>query len=172
MDGIVEDDLVYPAMVRLVACLELAIAARNLPAPCVVAPMIGDLTLDYCGECSENGCGQAWVRLVDTFPSVSFPTPDQSVNNCGTLWAATLEIGIVRCKPLGTSTGIRGYAPPSTTQLLDALRVQTADMRAMREAVQCCFATGDTPYMIQQYQPGTPDGDCLGGIFNVIIGQE
>ena len=172
MDGIVEDDLVYPTMIRLVACLELAIQARNLPTPCVVAPMIGDLVLDYCGECSERGCGQAWVRLVDAYPSTSFPQPDQAVNNCGTLWAATLEIGIVRCKPLGKSTGIQGFVPPTTTQLLDALRVQTADMRAMRDAVVCCFASTDMPYLIDRYQPGTPDGDCLGGIFNVTIGQE
>jgi hypothetical protein len=172
MDEIVEDDFVYPAIIRLVACLDQAIKNRNLPEPCTVAPMIGELVLDFCGECSERGCGQAWVRIVDSFPSVDFPQIDQSTGNCGTLWAATLEIGIVRCKPLGRSSGLAGYSPPTLNQMVEALRVQTADMRAMREAVQCCFVGSDTPYYMTAYQPGAPDGDCLGGVFNVVIGQE
>ena len=172
MSKIIEDDFVYPAVIRLVACLDQAIQNRNLPEPCQVAPMIGELVLDYCGECSSRGCGQAWVRIVDTFPSVEFPQIDLANRNCGTLWAATLEIGIVRCKPNGTVSGIEGYNPPSVEQLVEALRVQTADMRAMRDAVECCFSSGDTPYVMAPYQPGSPDGDCLGGVFNVTIGQE
>jgi len=159
-------------MIRLVACLGIAIEDRHLPEPCQIAPMIGELTLDFCGECSERGCGQAWVRLISVYPSVDFPLADQTVNNCGTLWAATLEVGIVRCKPLGEANSVGGYSPPSVNQLVEALRIQTADMRAMQDAVQCCFATGDMPYFLTPYQPGAPDGDCLGGVFNVTIGQE
>jgi hypothetical protein len=76
MDELVEDDLIYPAIIRLVACLERSILERGLPVPCQVAPMIGDLVLDYCGNCGETGCGQAWVRLIDSYPSVDFPNPD------------------------------------------------------------------------------------------------
>ena len=172
MDELIEDDLIYPAIIRLVACLERSILQRGLPVPCTVAPMVGDLVLDYCGACQENGCGQAWVRMVDSFSSSDFPNPDQALNNCGNPWAYTLEIGIVRCKPVGKTTGIRGFVPPTTQQMVDALRIQTADMRAMRDAITCCFAKGDTPYVIRAYTPGTPDGDCLGGVFTVVVGEE
>jgi hypothetical protein len=170
-EELVEDDLIFPAIVKLVSCLEAAIQDRNLPTPCSIGPILGDLTLDYCGNCSDKGCGQAWVRLVDTFPSIEFPTIDGSLRNCVGVWAFTLEIGIVRCKPVGKTTGVRGYVPPSTQQIVDALRVQTADIRAMRAAIQCCFASEDQPYVISTYTPGSPDGDCLGGVFNVIVGQ-
>lgn len=172
MDELVEDDLIYPAIIRLVACLEASIKRRNLPEPCSIAPMIGDLVLDYCSSCNDKGCGQAWVRLVDSFPSVSFPDLDTAAMNCSGPWAYTLEIGIVRCKPTGKSSGVRGYVPPSLQQNIDALRIQTADMRAMRDAIACCFGSGDVPYVVRQYVPGTPDGDCLGGVFNVVVGQE
>lgn len=172
MDEIVEDDLIYPAIIRLVACLEASIKKRNLPMPCSVAPMVGDLVLDYCGSCSDKGCGQAWVRMVDSFPSIDFPQRVEDTNNCLVPWAYTLEIGIVRCKPTGKTTGIRGFVPPTMQQNVDALRLQTADMRAMREAIACCFGAGDTPYMVRAYEPGSPDGDCLGGVFQVIVGQE
>ena len=172
MEELVEDDLIYPSIIRLVACLERAILDRGLPVPCLVAPMVGELVLDYCGNCSEKGCGQAWVRMVDSFPSVDFPNLDQSMQNCLGPWAYTLEIGIVRCKPVGKSTGVRGFIPPTTQQLVDALRIQTSDMRAMRDAIACCFGTRDLPYLVRQYVPGTPDGDCLGGVFTVVVGQE
>jgi hypothetical protein len=56
--------------------------------------------------------------------------------------------------------------------MVNALRIQTADMRAMRDAVTCCFAQGDLAYILRPYTPGTPDGDCLGGVFTLVVGQE
>jgi hypothetical protein len=84
--------------------------------------------------------------------------------------AFELEIGIVRCKPAGSASGVRGYVPPTLEQNVAALRLQTADIAAMRRAVLCCFGQDDdTDYILGTYTPIAPEGDCLGGVFNVFV---
>lgn len=165
-----EDTIIYPKMIELVACLCTEITASGLPEPCSCAPMIGSLVLDYCGTCNDGTCGgQAWVRLVQAFPSIDFPGPSLELRNCVSPLAFELEVGIVRCKPVGTSSGVRGYVPPTLEQNVAALRLQTADIAAMRRAVLCCFGENDTDYILGTYTPVTPDGDCLGGAFTVYV---
>jgi hypothetical protein len=148
-----EDEVVYPKMIELSACLCAEIANSGLPEPCSCGPIVGSLVLDYCGSCTDGGCGgQAWVRLVTAFPSMSFPSPLSDSMNCFAPLVYQIEVGIVRCKPVGKASSARGYAPPTLDQSVGALRLQTA---------------ADFNYMIGQYTPVTPDGDCLGGAFLV-----
>ncbi len=71
--------------------------------------------------------------------------------------------------PMGTNNGAGGYSPPTMQQNVDALRLQLADMAAMRRAVQCCFGQGDTDYILGVYdQTLVNGGGCLGGTFNVL----
>lgn len=157
-------------MIALSACLCNEIIDSGLPDVCSCGPMIGDLVLDYCGNCGEGDCGgQAWVRMVDAYPSIEFPNPDSTPSNCNSPLAYTLEVGIVRCKPVGTNSSVRGYSPPTLDQNVGALRLQLADMAAMRRAVQCCFGSDDTTYILGSYVATTPDGDCLGGAFQVQV---
>jgi hypothetical protein len=166
----VEDTIIYPTMIALSACLCTEIEGSGLPEPCSCGPLIGDLVLDYCGECADGKCGgQAWVRLVDAFPSNDFPNPLAAIQNCNAPLAYTLEVGIVRCKPTGKASGVRGFVPPSMEQNVEALRLQLADMAAMRRAIQCCFGDTDVSYIMNAYTPSPVDGDCLGGAFSVIV---
>lgn len=168
MAEFIEDAVVYPAIVRLSACLCLEIEASGLPVPCSCGPMIGSLVLDYCGSCEDGKCGgQAWVRLVNAFPSTAFPSPDQELSNCYSPLAFQLEVGIVRCKPVGKTSGVRGYTPPTMEQNVEALRLQMADMAAMRRAVACCFGEADQDYVLGTYENLSIDGDCLGGTFTL-----
>jgi hypothetical protein len=165
-----EDTSIYPRMIELSACLCTEIENSGLPTPCSCGPMVGGLVLDYCGTCKDGSCGgQAWVRLVQAFPSTDFPSQLLELRNCTAPLAFELEIGIVRCKPVGTSSGVRGFVPPSLEQNVSALRLQTADIAAMRRAVLCCFGETDTDYILGTYTPISPDGDCLGGVFNVYV---
>lgn len=160
-----EDTIIYPTMIEMSACLCLEIEQSGLPAVCSCGPLIGSLVLDYCGTCTDGKCGgQAWVRLVDAFPSEEFPAPSQILTNCNSPLAYQIEVGIVRCKPVGTSSGVRGYVPPTLEQNVEALRLQLADFAAIRRAIQCCFAKNDDiDYIMGSYSPVSPDGDCLGG---------
>jgi hypothetical protein len=165
-----EDEFIYPKMVELSACLCTEIDESGLPGVCSCGPIVGTLVLDYCTNCKDKGCsGQAWVRLVDAFPSIDFPSPVFQPQNCDAPMAYTIEVGIVRCKPLGTNTQLRGYTPPTMEQNVDALRLQLADLAALRRAIQCCFGGSDVTYMMSAYSAAPPDGDCLGGSINVIV---
>jgi hypothetical protein len=165
-----EDDIIYPTIIQMVACLCTEIEDSGLPTPCSCGPVVGDLVLDYCGQCSEGKCGgQAWVRLVDSFPSNDFPSPNQTLNNCKVPLAYLLEVGIVRCKPVGTASGVRGYVPPSMDQQVGALRLQTADMAAIRRAISCCLDSDNLDYILGSYIPISAEADCLGGAFQVWV---
>lgn len=165
-----EDDFIYPKMIELSACLCAEIEDSGLPGTCACGPIVGTLVLDYCTNCKDKGCsGQAWVRLVDAFPSLDFPSPIQTPQNCNAPMAYTIEIGIVRCKPLGSNSQLRGFVPPTAEQNVDALRLQLADIAVLRRAIQCCFGKNDTTYIMGTYTAAPPEGDCLGGYFNVTV---
>lgn len=171
---LIEDRAIYPTMIDLAACLCLETEAEGGPALCYCGVIAGELVLDFCGgDCGAGGCGgQAWVRLTSAFPSGTFPNPDALPTNCFSPIAYTLEVGIARCMPMGES-GPNGYTPPSLDQQVDALRLQTADIAAMRRAIQCCFGKGDRDYILGQYDQATVNGGgCLGGVFTVTVWEE
>lgn len=164
-----EDSIVYPRMIKLLACLCEEITASGLPALCRCAVVPGpEAVMDMCGACENGKCGgQAWVRLVDANPSRTFPALDDTSQNCKSPLAFQLELGVARCLPTGTNSPVRGYEPPSVEQLLEATRLQMADMAAMRRAVMCCFGEDDATYLLTTYQPLSVTGDCGGGTWTV-----
>lgn len=168
-----EDTAVYPLLVELAACLCTELGASGGPALCYCGPMVGALTLDYCGgdNCGGSGCGgQAWVRFVDAYPASDFPALDSNLRNCKAPFAYTIEVGVARCVPVGRVSGSNGFTPPTLDQNLEAMRLQTADVAAMRRAVQCCFASKDRDYIMGIYdQTIVNGGGCLGGTFNVTV---
>jgi len=83
------------ATVRLGALLEcLCTAVEEVGPVCYCGPYFGgDTPLDHCEECSGGKCGQAWVRLVQAYPSSSFPNPDAD-GNCAMPLAYEWEVGV------------------------------------------------------------------------------
>lgn len=165
-----EDALVYPSLIKMTACLCAEIEASGLPTPCSCALVPGPLAvMDGCGGCSGGSCGgQAWVRLVAASQSRTFPSPDNTLSSCAVPLMWTVEVGIARCAPTGTN-GVRGFIPPSTDEYLAAVRLQTADMAAMRRAIQCCFGDGTYTYLLGPYQPMPVSADCEGGTWTVQV---
>lgn len=159
-----EDTSIYPTMLKLTGCLCAEIADSGLPEPCFCGVLEGgDVAFDYCTECDNGLCGQAWVRLDTAYPSTSFP--DQAIDaNCVTRIAYTLEVGITRCAPLPDDSG----NPPTVDEHLAAVRLQTADMQAMRRAIACCMgAEEDRDYVLGLYSPYPNGGGCTGGYWQV-----
>jgi hypothetical protein len=172
-DALLEDTITYPTLIELAACLCLEMQASGGPALCYCGPVAGEVVMDYCGNgsCGEGGCGgQAWVRFENAFPSSTFPGQDQALGNCRAPLAFSLEIGVARCAPVGENNGAGGFTPPTLQQNVDALRLQLADMAAMRRAVQCCFGKGDRDYILGAYtQASVNGGGCIGGTFSVQV---
>lgn len=177
MDPYTEDLIAWPIMVKLAGCVCTTLADRKLPGTCRCSVVPGPMAvMDQCGACSKTGgdsCGgQAWVRLVNEYPSSTFPSADQTESNCDSPTAYQLEVGIARCLPIGTGNSISGYKAPTTEQLLDATRLQMADKAAMKAAIKCCLASDDEDdltYILGTYQPMQVTGDCGGGFWTVTV---
>jgi hypothetical protein len=171
-----EDFEIYPLMVDLAACLCTELEASGLPGTCSCAVVPGPMAvLEACGACKSTGAacgGQAWVRLDRAFPSSTFPTPDVEGATCVSPMAYIVEVGVARCVPVGKANSITGYVPPTVQQYTDSVRLQTADMQAMKRAIQCCLRTGensDRSFVLGTYTPITPSADCGGGVWTFTI---
>lgn len=167
-----EDDFIYPLMIALTGCLCDEIEQSGLPEPCQCSVLPGgEAVLDYCGDCDSGGCGgQAWVRLAGAYPSRDFPALDEGVVPCDSPMAFLVEIGIARCISVGEANGIGGYTPPSVPEQVEAVRVQMADMSAIRRALTCCLTEKyeDLTFTLGQYVP-IAGGGCNGGTWNVTV---
>jgi len=169
---LVEDSIVYPTLISLAACLCQEMEAAKTPALCSCGVVAGNVVLDFCGGgCDGNGCGgQAWVRFIDAYPSSTFPTVDSTLSNCKAPLAFNIEIGTARCAPVGDNSAVNGYTPPSLSESLGAVRIQLADMAAMRRAIQCCFGANDRDYILGPYtQFEVSGGGCVGGAFTIAV---
>lgn len=166
-----EDDVAWPTMVKLAACIEEELRESGLPGVCVSLPVPGPgAIMERCGQCADGGTcqGQAWVRFVNEYPSTEFPSPDQT-GKCEGPMAYTLEVGIARCLPVGTSSAINGYTPPSNESVVLATRTQMADKAAMKRAIRCCVKDLDVSYVLGQNTPMQTTGDCGGSVWNVTL---
>lgn len=172
-----EDLDIYPLMVELSACLCTELADSGLPPVCRCGLMPGTSpTLDFSGDvtCANGGCGQAWVRLVNAFPSDDFPNPAVGIaQRCDIALAYELEVGISRCEDVGRTVGNK-YTPPTLAAQVNSVRQYTADMAAMRRAILCCFRGAhderdDLEIALGLYQPLDSSGGVGGGIWNVTV---
>lgn len=163
-----EDTGIYPLMVRLSACLEKEIADSGLPALGFNGLVVGaDPSLD-CGQDEE--CGTAWVRLVTSYPSADFPTPDASDRNCNSPIAYDIELGLIRCaSPFSDERGNQ----VTVDQALGQARLHLADMAAMRRAIKCCLTQTpgfeDVEAIVGTFTPTPNQGGCVGGVWPITI---
>lgn len=166
-----EDDSAWPTMLLLAAEIERQIEACGLPKLCRSVPVPGPLAvIEACGNCKSIGgdCGgQGWVRLTNEYPSEVFPTQDQTATNCDAALAYTLEVGIARCMPVGKTSAINGFQPPTVEEMVKATRLQMADMRVMARAAKAVREHLDVAMSLGTYQPMVAQADCGGGVWTV-----
>jgi hypothetical protein len=159
MVDLIDDQGVWPNLLALRDCLCEEIAKSGLPEVCYCDVMPGALApFDFADD------GQAWVRLVNAFPSLIFPNQSTDLRaSCAAPLAYVIEVGIVRCAPRYDGAG----HPPSQAEEFEATRIQMADMAAMRRAIQCCLNRKDAVLGI--YTPIGPDEGGIGGTWQVTI---
>lgn len=110
--------------------------------------------------------GQAWVRLVSSYPSDNFPNPSGALAKCYTPPAWQVEVGILRCAALSDDRG----NPPTLARQQYVAEVQIADMDLIRRAIACCVGK-DYDYALGTYQPIGPIGGVVGGAWSFIAGE-
>ena len=158
------DAKIYPLLAELSACLcaELGSDAK----PCFCGVLFGpEIPVEYTGDCDE--CGAAYVRLIDSFQSTDeFPSPDL-LPTCSSLTAWTIGVGIIRCSPLGDSSG----EPPEPEAMQEAARQALTDMDAIRRAIRCCLAgkfDDEFEYVLGQFLPAAEPG-LIGGEQTIVV---
>lgn len=118
---------------------------------------------DSCG-CNQGDCGKAWVRLDRIYPSKQFPVQDQTADNCSSVQAAVIELGILRCVPTLGQGGAMPTAEADAQAALEAVR----DAGAMLHVFRCCTALDGVNTMLGVYQPRDA-GDCGGGTWTITV---
>lgn len=115
----------------------------------------------------ESGCGgTAWVRLVSAHPSVSFPNPDLTQDNCAHSLAYLVEVGMVRPAPL-MEDHLGVFTVPEDTVLFEAAMRQGEELQMMYDAIG---AARVPEKIIGDYSPQGPEGGVVGGLWTVTVG--
>lgn len=166
----------YLAAKTLLTCLCAALAANEIEDPTL--PMPGRCCLragvDIMMEISETGVdqccvGEAYVKIIDTYPSSKFPEPDEFVSKACQAKRRTvaLELGVMRCVSVD----------PTCDESDEAVRKMAADGEAAFAAA-CCF--GDeiqkpavlgrgSAFFFGGWSVAGPDGGCLLGTMPVFV---
>lgn len=158
------DAKIYPILDELRLCLCRALGDS---VPCFCGIIVGDgIPVEHAGGCDD--CGAAYVRLVNGFPSTTFPTPDLSAT-CVSTMTYTLAVGVVRCAPLGRNDG----APPSQEELEETARRGLADMDSIIRAIKCCFVGtfDDVDHVLGAYTPVPASSGVSGGEVQLIVSE-
>lgn len=155
----------WPLMLQLSACLckELDRSYGGPTCFCGVLPGI-NIPADYC-DCTSGSCGQAWVRLNNVYSSGQFPNPSLGPNSCFDPIAARIDMGVLRCVP---GIGSRGEMPDEEEQA-EAVHVQVSDVAAIYRAIHCCLPANPKDWVIGQYLPIGPLGNCGGGAVAITV---
>ena len=156
----------------LLGCIETALVEAELPRPCRVCVVPGEIVWDDCEG------GQLVVSTTREFQSENFPleTLERGVNSsCGLPYlVAELVFSLTRCVtiPKGLSTSV-----PCDDLRSDSLLLHR-DAYWMRQALSCCLRdmklgypeTGLLDYVVSGVERVGPEGKCAGNVVTVLLG--
>jgi hypothetical protein len=132
-----DDDFFFPRLTEIAACLTATLEDEGGPGFCYSGLMFGQQNMPLGLVDQGQNLGVAWVRPVTTFPSTTFPLPDDPSTRiaCRAGFAMEIEIGVARCAPRARDRSM--YVDPQ--DVFEATRLYMADMQAMKRAVLCCY---------------------------------
>lgn len=161
---LIEDGAFYQTLVELAQCVCDEVEKAGLSNDICFCGVVGGSAVESI--VGAHGEGMAWVRLVNLYPSTTFPALTQAVEaSCAAPLAAEVEVGITTCAPQ-PRTSTSNIRPEDW---LNAVRKQMAGMAALRRAIQCCYPHEDM--VLGQWSPVGPQGGELGGAWRVYIAQ-
>jgi len=121
--------------------------------------------LDYA-ECG----GMLWVRLITAAPSTSFPSPNNSVDNCTATLAYQLEVGLMRPAPIPDEV-LGDFELPDDEEHTAAAHRQMDDMELMYGAFAKVRRHIEM-VLVGSYTPFGPAGGTVGGTWTLFVGNE
>lgn len=160
--------LAFRVAQALIDCLCAELLANEIADPTLKRPKFcclrgGTDTILQVSDSGVDRCcqGEAYAKIVDIYPSASFPTPDEFRSKQCQFQRLTvaMELGIMRCYPVD----------PTCAQSTEAVRQYTADAEAAFRAV-CCFAKAikandfvgpGVQWFASGWTPQGPDGGCV-----------
>lgn len=163
--------LILEQMKELAACLCAEIAdsceTEGAPGVCFCGILTGGEAYDASGvgDCAEDACGQAWVRLVNAYPAQAIGQQDVDPGNCNKTVGYDLEVGLYRCFPIEENGG-----SVTDEEMAEAVDRQIKDMELMRKAIVCCDALPTKEYVLGAYAPYGPLGGLVGGTWSLVLG--
>ena len=163
------DQSFLPAAQALLGFLAQALMDHSDPAMHIEIRSGSEVVFDLSQN--EDLCceGLAWVRMGNATPG--FPGTDATVRHCVIpVWSLQLEMGIVRCAPVGSDTEIVTASEHATVAALLA-----EDFMAMRRALCLWHAAHGYDYTLGPWTPVGPAGGCVGSTITVtaqIIGND
>lgn len=165
----IADPLVMPLARELLDCYDQELMKVATP-PEFVQLRPGNVVAHLLSTNEDECCqGLAWVRPASFLPSSgTFPSQDSAPVRGGTrAWAVTLEMGAIRCAPVGTEDTI-----PTDSEWDATVQAVMDDAAAMRRAL-CCFIDakpGRSGRVIPGlWQPVEVQGGCVGGILPITV---
>ena len=144
----------------LLECLQDAATIDHPNPPEHFSLRLGEVAMDisqYEDLCCE---GLAYVKINSVYPSDDFPAPNEQYTVCANQWAADLEMGILRCSPVGDERFI-----PTDADWTAAAEQVAHDAAAMRLALarfRDRMEPGN-PWLARNWAPIDPQGGCSGG---------
>lgn len=171
-----DDPIVWPILDEMLSCLEDAFASHEDPPAQICHRAGSGLTVAQfkvtAGRTAENECcgGLAWVRLQTFYPTGGDEQLEFNprLSNCFDGLAVGLELGVLRCWP-------RAGAHASCDDWADVTRMVAADAAALRRAIACCWEPAHKEVgpaaVMGQWQAAGIEGQCVGGILPVTIGE-
>lgn len=152
---------------QLLDCFRVYLLEQGADAPAKIELRAGEVTAAMSTTTDEACAGLAWVRIVRFFPTDNFPTEKDDWSPVGPAgWAVALEMGVLRCAPVGDAqTLVTGE------EWSAAIHLQMRDALAMRKAVDCCFGAlvESETLMTAPWEERAPDGMSMGGTQQVTI---
>jgi hypothetical protein len=129
---------------------------------------VGEITADACE------CGVLAVSFIREFPSMGFPLDEIDMQaECGTPWlVVNLNVSLMRCWPVADGNTSN---PATATALSAAASDMTADVTAIRRAIECCLSTEYdahhlAAFVIQATEFVGPQGGCALADTTVLLG--
>lgn len=162
-----QTSLILQQMKEIAACLCAEIEADDSPGVCFCGILAGGEPYDASGigDCAEEACGQAWVRLVNAYPAEAVGQQNTDVGNCSKTVGYDLEVGLYRCFTIEENGGSL-----TEEEMAEAADRQILDMELMHRAISCCEGIPNREYVLGIYTPYGPLGGLVGGIWTVHLG--